>query len=165
MGHDRWSDDHKMSSQAKGVRALVVDDNPFVREIMVRGLEPLCEVSVATDGADALLQAVDDPPDLIVLDSASPSTHRFPLLRQLRFDLRIDQGFNLLPGNRLQSQDFPQQGMSGLRVFPRPGGRLDRQNLRLELLGHRADGGDCIGVCCCWRLWPARSRPSPALPK
>ncbi|HEY1865473.1 MAG TPA: DUF4388 domain-containing protein [Candidatus Acidoferrales bacterium] len=57
-----------MSSQAKGVRALVVDDNPFVREIMVRGLEPLCEVSVATDGADALLQAVDNPPDLIVAD-------------------------------------------------------------------------------------------------
>lgn len=57
-----------MNSAAKNVRALVVDDNPLVRDLMVRGLEPICDVSVATDGADALLQAVDDPPDLIVAD-------------------------------------------------------------------------------------------------
>jgi CheY-like chemotaxis protein len=57
-----------MTAAAKGVRALVVDDNPFVRDLMVRGLEPICEVSVATDGADALLQAIDDPPDLIIAD-------------------------------------------------------------------------------------------------
>ena len=57
-----------MNSAAKNVRALVVDDNPLIRDLMVRGLEPICDVSVATDGADALLQAVDDPPDLIVAD-------------------------------------------------------------------------------------------------
>ena len=57
-----------MNSAAKNVRALIVDDNPLVRDLMVRGLEPICDVSVATDGADALLQAVDDPPDLIVTD-------------------------------------------------------------------------------------------------
>ena len=57
-----------MNSAAKNVRALIVDDNPLVRDLMVRGLEPICDVSVAIDGADALLQAVDDPPDLIVAD-------------------------------------------------------------------------------------------------
>jgi CheY-like chemotaxis protein len=57
-----------MNSPAKNVRALVVDDNPLVRELMVRSLEPICDVSVAADGADALLQAVDDPPDLVVAD-------------------------------------------------------------------------------------------------
>jgi CheY-like chemotaxis protein len=57
-----------MNSAAKNVRALVVDDNPLVRDLMVRALEPICDVSVAIDGADALLQAVDDPPDLIVAD-------------------------------------------------------------------------------------------------
>ena len=57
-----------MNSAAKNVRALIVDDNPLVRDLMVRGLEPICDVSVAVDGADALLQAVDDPPDLIVAD-------------------------------------------------------------------------------------------------
>ena len=57
-----------MNSAAKNVRALIVDDNPLVRDLMVRGLEPICDVSVATDGADAMLQAVDDPPDLIVAD-------------------------------------------------------------------------------------------------
>jgi CheY-like chemotaxis protein len=57
-----------MNSAAKNVRALIVDDNPLVRDLMVRGLEPICDVSVAIDGADALLQAGDDPPDLIVAD-------------------------------------------------------------------------------------------------
>ena len=57
-----------MNSAAKNVRALIVDDNPLVRDLMVRGLEPICDVSVAIDGADAPLQAVDDPPDLIVAD-------------------------------------------------------------------------------------------------
>src|ERR1700694_2634725 len=57
-----------MNSAAKNVRALVVDDNPLICDLLVRGLEPMCDVSVATDGADALLQAVDDPPDLIVAD-------------------------------------------------------------------------------------------------
>jgi CheY-like chemotaxis protein len=57
-----------MTIAAKGVRALVVDDNPFVRDLMARGLEAICEVTVAIDGADALLQAIDNPPDLIVAD-------------------------------------------------------------------------------------------------
>jgi CheY-like chemotaxis protein len=57
-----------MTAAAKGVRVLVVDDNPMVRDLMRRGLEPLCEVSTADDGADALLQAVDNPPDLIITD-------------------------------------------------------------------------------------------------
>src|SRR5205823_2909388 len=52
----------------KDVRVLVVDDNPMVRDLMIRGLESVCEVSGAADGADALLKAVDDPPDLIITD-------------------------------------------------------------------------------------------------
>ena len=57
-----------MSPASKHVRVLVVDDNPLVRDLMVHGLEPLCEVTTATDGADALLKAVDAPPDLIITD-------------------------------------------------------------------------------------------------
>ena len=49
-----------MSAAAKDVRVLVADDNPLVRDLMVHALEPLCEVIVASDGADALLKAVDE---------------------------------------------------------------------------------------------------------
>ena len=51
-----------MNPAAKSVRVLLVDDNPLVRDLMARSLEPICNVSIAADGADALLQAVDDPP-------------------------------------------------------------------------------------------------------
>jgi len=48
----------------KSVQLLLVDDNPLVRDLIVQGLEPICEVVVAEDGADALLKAIDEPPDV-----------------------------------------------------------------------------------------------------
>jgi CheY-like chemotaxis protein len=60
-----------MSLAAK-VRVLVVDDNPLLRDLMVQGLQPICEVVTANDGGDALLKAVDDPPALIVSDYRMP---------------------------------------------------------------------------------------------
>jgi len=52
----------------KTVKVLVVDDNPLVRDLIVSGMEPYCEVTAAPDGADALLKAIDNPPDLIISD-------------------------------------------------------------------------------------------------
>jgi CheY-like chemotaxis protein len=57
-----------MTTAPKSVRVLVVDDNPLVRDLMCRALDPLCEVASAADGADGLLKAVDNPPDLIIAD-------------------------------------------------------------------------------------------------
>jgi CheY-like chemotaxis protein len=57
-----------MSQTAKDFRVLVVDDNPLVRELMRRTLATHYDVLAAADGADALLAAVDQPPDLIVCD-------------------------------------------------------------------------------------------------
>jgi CheY-like chemotaxis protein len=57
-----------MTQSAKNFRVLVVDDNPLVRELMRRSLDAHYEVVAAADGADALLLAVDHPPDLIVSD-------------------------------------------------------------------------------------------------
>jgi len=50
------------------VKVLVVDDNPLILDLLQKGLAPHCEVSSAPDGADALMQIVDDPPDLILCD-------------------------------------------------------------------------------------------------
>lgn len=52
----------------KDVKVLVVDDNPLVLDLVTNGLEPYCDVYAAADGADALLRAVDDQPDLILCD-------------------------------------------------------------------------------------------------
>jgi CheY-like chemotaxis protein len=57
-----------MTQSAKDFRVLVVDDNPLVREQMRRSMAAHYDVATAGDGADALLLAVDRPPDLIVCD-------------------------------------------------------------------------------------------------
>ncbi len=50
------------------VKVLLVDDNPMVLGMLRGALTPLANVSTAADGADALLKAVEDPPDLLVSD-------------------------------------------------------------------------------------------------
>ena len=73
-----------MNPAAKSVRVLLVDDNPLVRDLMARALEPICNVSVAADGTDALLQAVDEPPDLIITDYRMPGVDGRRLFEKLR---------------------------------------------------------------------------------
>ena len=52
----------------KTVKLLLVEDNPLILDLVFKSLEPICEVSVAMDGADALLKASGDLPDLILSD-------------------------------------------------------------------------------------------------
>jgi CheY-like chemotaxis protein len=68
----------------KSVQLLLVDDNPLVRDLIVQGLEPVCEVVVAEDGADALLKAIDDPPDVILCDYKMPGLNGRQLFEKLR---------------------------------------------------------------------------------
>ncbi len=56
----------------------------LVRDLMAHGLKPLCEVIVASDGADALLKAVDELPDLIVTDFKMPGLDGRQLYEKLR---------------------------------------------------------------------------------
>src|ERR1700720_4502705 len=74
-----------MSTTAhKTVKLLLADDNPLVRELIVKGLEPVCEVETSTDGADALLKVVDAPPDVILCDYKMPGLDGRQLFEKLR---------------------------------------------------------------------------------
>jgi hypothetical protein len=42
----------------KDVKVLVVDDNPLVLDLVVKGLAPHCETCAASDATDALLKIV-----------------------------------------------------------------------------------------------------------
>jgi CheY-like chemotaxis protein len=66
------------------VKLLLVEDNPLVLELVFRGLEPVCDVMVAHDGGDALLKAVDEPPDLILSDYKMPGLDGRQLYEKLR---------------------------------------------------------------------------------
>ena len=59
-------------SASKTIRVLVVDDNPPVRSLLVEGLSSLGEIVAVEDGTDALLKAIETPPDLIIADYRMP---------------------------------------------------------------------------------------------
>jgi len=73
-----------MSNPSHSVHVLIVDDNPLVRDLMCRGMEPHCVVISSSDGADALLKSVDNPPDLIVSDYRMPGLDGRQLYEKLR---------------------------------------------------------------------------------
>ena len=69
---------------SKSVKLLLADDNPLVRDLITKGLEPYCLVESSTDGADALLKAIDAPPDLILCDYKMPGLDGRQLFEKLR---------------------------------------------------------------------------------
>src|SRR5438445_6683709 len=73
-----------MTSSSKSVRVLVADDNPLVLDLTANGMEPHCEVVKATDGADALVKVIDNPPDLILCDYKMPGLDGRQLYEKLR---------------------------------------------------------------------------------
>jgi CheY-like chemotaxis protein len=68
----------------KSVKLLLAEDNPLVRELIVKGLETFCEVETSTDGADALLKVIDNPPDVILCDYKMPGLDGRQLFEKLR---------------------------------------------------------------------------------
>jgi CheY-like chemotaxis protein len=72
------------AAAGKSVKVLLVEDNPLVRDLVSKGLEPICEVLIADDGADALLKVVDDPPDAILCDYKMPGLDGRQLFEKLR---------------------------------------------------------------------------------
>jgi CheY-like chemotaxis protein len=72
------------SATGKTVKLLLADDNPLVRGLIVKGLEPYCEVEASSDGADALLKVVDSPPDVILCDYKMPGLDGRQLFEKLR---------------------------------------------------------------------------------
>lgn len=72
------------AASSKTVKLLVAEDNPLVRNLVAKGLEPICEVMIAADGADALLQVIDTPPDVILCDYNMPGLNGRQLFEKLR---------------------------------------------------------------------------------
>jgi CheY-like chemotaxis protein len=81
------------SALSKTVKLLLAEDNPLVRDLVSKGLEPFCEVLIANDGADALLKVIDEPPDVILCDYNMPGLNG----RQLFEKLRAREGTRHIP--------------------------------------------------------------------
>src|SRR5208283_3637083 len=74
-----------MSAAAgKSVTLLLAEDNPLVRDLIAKALEPFCEVMIADDGGDALLKVIDELPDVILCDYKMPGLNGRQLFEKLR---------------------------------------------------------------------------------
>ncbi len=69
---------------ASNVKILLVDDNPMVLGMLQQALAPMGDVAIASDGADALLKAVDDLPDVLISDYRMPGMDGRQLLEKLK---------------------------------------------------------------------------------
>src|SRR5579862_8921574 len=69
---------------ANDVKLLLVDDNPMVLGMLQKALTPFARVVSAGDAADALLKAVDDPPELVVCDYRMPGMDGRQLVEKLK---------------------------------------------------------------------------------
>lgn len=69
---------------ANNVKVLLVDDNPMILGMLRGALTPLASVTTSSDSADALLKAVDDPPDLLVSDYSMPGMDGQQLVEKLK---------------------------------------------------------------------------------
>lgn len=70
-------------------RVLVAEDEPNIVESLTFLLERAgFDVSVESDGRSALNTAINDTPDVLVLDVMLPELDGYEILRQLRADRR-----------------------------------------------------------------------------
>jgi CheY-like chemotaxis protein len=69
---------------SSGLKILVVDDNPNILKLICRSLEKSGELITATDGADALMKAIEVKPNLIISDYSMPVMNGRALFEKLR---------------------------------------------------------------------------------
>jgi len=69
---------------ANNVKVLLVDDNPMVLAMLQQAWLSLAQVTTATDAADALLKAVDDPPELVICDYRMPGMDGRQFIEKLK---------------------------------------------------------------------------------
>ena len=66
------------------IKVLLVDDNPMVLEMLRAALAQFSTVQTFHDGADALLKAIDEKPDLIITDYNMPGVDGLQLLQKIK---------------------------------------------------------------------------------
>jgi CheY-like chemotaxis protein len=71
------------------IRVLVVEDSAVIQRLIAVCLRPSgVEVETRSDGPTGLQAALDDPPDLLILDVGLPKMDGWQVLDRIRSDLR-----------------------------------------------------------------------------
>jgi signal transduction histidine kinase len=73
------------ASSLRGVRLLIVDDDPDAREIVAAVLERCgAQARLAGSASEALAMVQDEPPDLLIADIEMPDQDGYSLMQRLR---------------------------------------------------------------------------------
>ncbi|MDQ6874510.1 MAG: response regulator [Actinomycetota bacterium] len=99
-------------------RVLVVDDDLVIRQLIGINLElEGFEVHMAADGEEALQQAVDVLPDVVVLDVMMPRLDGLQVARRLRADARTQAMRLVLVSARAQAADLQRGEDMGVDAY------------------------------------------------
>jgi DNA-binding response OmpR family regulator len=74
------------------LKLLIADDAADVAEVIAFGARmtwPDCQITIASDGAQAISAFAADPPDLVVLDVTMPAPDGFEVCRRIRASSRV----------------------------------------------------------------------------
>ena len=110
------------------VKILLVDDNPMVLGLLRDALEPLAKVTTAGDGADALVKAVEETPDLLVSDYRMPGMDGRQLVEKLKSRSSTSAVSVVLLATKSDiSEKLALQDHPADELRPLPSGRPDRR--------------------------------------
>ncbi len=136
------------------VRALVVDDEPDLTEVLAAALASEgWQVRTAADGASALALARTFRPDAVVLDWMLPDTDGLRVLRDIRSELEgvcvlfltaRDAVEDRIAGITAGGDDYVTKPFSLEEVLARLRGLLRRAGTAREPQGHRLTAGDLV---------------------
>ncbi len=66
------------------VHVLVIDDDPLFRSLIVSLLRKDCQVTVASEGSDGYYKALENPPDIALIDVQMPGWDGLKTLKAFR---------------------------------------------------------------------------------
>jgi type IV pilus assembly protein PilB len=136
------------AAQPRSYKALVVDDNPALCEIVRLTLERSdlgLSVITANDGTEALARASTDRPDVVILDLSMPDMDGFEVCRRLRSDVRT-AFVPVLMLTAHQGEDFVTQGFAaGTDDFMTKPYRREDLVARVRRMLERTYGKSAVG--------------------
>jgi DNA-binding response OmpR family regulator len=120
-------------------RVLVCDDEPVLRALVRASLEPDYEIFEAQDGCEVLGLALDQRPDLIVLDMMMPGKSGLDVLAELRADATLAHTPVVMLTARAQAADRAAAAEAGAdRYVAKPFSPRELAAVVGELIGRAA---------------------------
>jgi len=100
------------------VKILIVDDSPTVRLVLLKALQPYdCTVAEACDGAEGLVAAAREHPDLILLDLSMPVMDGERMLKQMVAETELKSIPVILVTSEADREDARKLVKFGVRDF------------------------------------------------